>query len=192
MHLESFWDTQVRNENRKLITSTPPRRVMDVFEKAAPFRIDVVNARSVLELGPGYGKMLEWIRLMNPACELHCADISSEVLNKLQIEGLIKHGMDNWPKVELFYCFLVVQHCSPDVLDEWLPKIKADKIYIQYRRPVAKTPRLYFNKTAQGRWFYTHEEMKKRVSALGWNAVSGDGPSGWGVVYGSGRQDEDS
>ena len=111
LRAEAFWDDVFVHDRTDWVKDHPPDHFLDVLELSGPFATELERAKTVLDVGPGRGRLLE-------AClrrRRHAVEISATNARRLQARGVVVHapGETIAAEVDLAWSVSCFPHCDP-------------------------------------------------------------------------------
>ena len=159
--MKDYWDSNV-NSNR-YVTGTAVGKVL-----LMPLLREVLNQSTtkplkVLEIGPGMGKLVNWITKTYPDIDMHALDISPKVLERINLNDDCKHLEYDELGFDVVICHLVIQHLNNEGLDKLcagISKVCHGLLFFQFRLgPTVDTE----HNMQKGLVFYEEKDFNKKL-----------------------------
>lgn len=113
--VREFWDHAHSRGSTTRLGNTKAHQYTDYFSKAGPFAEDLLNADSVLDIGPGFG---DYLRSATDK-DRHAIDVSKVSRERVEGMGVTAYapGEIGEEVVDLVTCLSVVQHCNLEAVE---------------------------------------------------------------------------
>jgi SAM-dependent methyltransferase len=113
--VKTFWDDAHRKGSSTRLGLTKAHQYGDYFSKVGPFGVDLNNARSVLDVGPGLGNYMRSVE----GKERHAIDVSQVSRERMEGMGVKAYcpGEIGAGVADLATCLSVIQHCTREASD---------------------------------------------------------------------------
>lgn len=114
---ENFWDLVYTNSLLELIGDTTYQDYINYFSLIdSNFESEVLNAKTILEVGPGFGTFLNQVKSTRKVYAIEISEINRERLKRFGIEVFEPKKVIDRNFIDLSICLSVFQYCDEDSL----------------------------------------------------------------------------